>query len=71
MRHHKTYMYINVQQNQVNRSIITVLTILLAKNCKLHKFATTSSNIEKNRLIETCVIVTRTCISFFKAKLGY
>ena len=41
MRHRKTYMYyINLQQNWVNRSVITVHTNLFAKNRKLHKFAT-------------------------------
>ena len=36
-------MYINFQQNRVNRSVITVHTNVFAKNCKLHKFATTNS----------------------------
>ena len=40
MHHHKMYMYINFQQNRVNRSVITLHTNLFAKNCKLHKFAT-------------------------------
>ena len=39
MRHRKTYMYVNFQQNPVNRSVKTVLTNLFAKNCKLRKFA--------------------------------
>ena len=43
MHHHKTYMYINFQQNRVNRSVITVYTKLFAKNRKLHKVATTNS----------------------------
>ena len=35
MHHHKTYMYINFQQNRANRSVITVHTNLFAKiaNC--------------------------------------
>ena len=42
MRHSKTYMYINFQQNRVNRSVIIVVhTNLFTKNRKLHKFATT------------------------------
>ena len=41
-------MYINFKQNWVNRSVITVHTNLFAKNRKLHKFATTNSNFEKN-----------------------
>ena len=47
MHHHKTYMHINFQQNQVCRSVKTVHTNLFAKKCKLHKFATTNSNFEK------------------------
>ena len=43
MHHHKTYIYINFQQNRVNRSVITVYTKLFAKNRKLHKVATTNS----------------------------
>ena len=42
MHHHKTYRYINFQQNRVNRSVITVHTNVFAKNRKLHKFATTN-----------------------------
>ena len=47
MHLHKAYMYIDFQQNRVCRSVKTVLTNLFAKNCKLHKFATTNSNFEK------------------------
>ena len=37
-------MYINFQQNRVNRSVdITVHTNIFAKNRELHKFATTNS----------------------------
>ena len=43
MHHHKT----NFQQNWVFRSVKTVHTNLFAKNCKLHKFVTISSNFEK------------------------
>ena len=31
MHHHKTYMYINFQQNRINRSVITVHTNLFRK----------------------------------------
>ena len=31
MHHQKTYMYINFQQNRINRSVIAVHTILFAK----------------------------------------
>ena len=44
MHHHKTYMYINFQQNRVITSVITVHTNVFAKNRKLHKFATINSN---------------------------
>ena len=47
MRHRKTYLYINLQQNRVNRSVITVHTNLLGKNRKLHKIATTNGNFLK------------------------
>ena len=40
-------MYINFEQTRVGRSVKTVHTNLLAKNGKLHKFATTNSNFEK------------------------
>ena len=41
----------------------------LEKTCKLYKFATTNSIFLKNRLIQTCIIVKRTCISIF-SKIG-
>ena len=44
LHHHTTYMYINFQQNRVRRSVKTVHTNLFAKNCNLHKFATTNRN---------------------------
>ena len=47
MHHRKTYIYINFQQNRVGRSIKIVHTNLFAKNCILHKFATTNSNFAK------------------------
>ena len=45
-----TYMYmcINFQQTRVSRSVQTVRINIFANNSKLHKFATTSSNFEKN-----------------------
>ena len=41
-RHRKTYVYVNFQQNRVNRSVKTVHTNLFAKKWKLHKFTTCS-----------------------------
>ena len=49
MHHHRTYMHINFQQNRVNRSVKTVHTNLFVQYRKLHKFATTNSNFEKNQ----------------------
>ena len=40
-------MYFNFQQKQVSRSVKTVHTNIFANNRKLHKFATTNSNIFK------------------------
>ena len=48
MRDRKKYMYINFHQNRVCRSVKTVRTNLFAQYGKLHKFATTNSNFEKN-----------------------
>ena len=50
MHHRETYMYINVQQNRVSRSVKTVHTNLFAKICKLHKFVTCNQNFEKSRI---------------------
>ena len=50
MRDRKMYMYINFHQNRVCRSVKTVRTNLFAQYGKLHKFATTNSNFEKNQL---------------------
>ena len=68
MRHRKTHMYINLQQNRVNRPVITVHTNLFAKNRKLHKCATTNNNFKKIDS-QTCIIVKRTCMSIF-SKIG-
>ena len=46
MLHRITYMFIKFQQNRV--IVKSVRTNILAKNPKLHKFATTNSNLEKN-----------------------
>ena len=57
MHHRITYMYLNIQQIRVSRSVKTVHTNIFANNCKLHKFATTNSNFEKKRIFKTCIIV--------------
>ena len=63
MHHRIKYMYINFQQYRVSRSVKTMGTNIFAKNCKLHKFATTYSIFFLNRLLKTCIIIKRTCIS--------
>ena len=40
-------MYINLHQTLVSRSVQTVHTNIFPKNRKLHKFATTNSNLKK------------------------
>ena len=40
-------MYINFQQTRVSRSVQTVHTNTFANNRKVHKFATTNSNLKK------------------------
>ena len=47
MHHCIPYMYINFQQNRVSISVKAVLTNLLAKIRKLHKFAITNRYLEK------------------------
>ena len=45
-------MYIDFQQNRVCRSVKPVHTNLFAQYRKLHKFATTNSNLKKTILID-------------------
>ena len=72
MHHHKTYMYINFQQNLVKTQVVTVLTNLFAKKRKLHKFCNYQKYFWKNPRFQTCIIVERTCISIFnKIRLIY
>ena len=54
-------MYINFQQNRINRSVITVHTNVFRKNCKLYKFATTNSNVltRCTRSVRVVFFVTR------------
>ena len=62
---HKTYMYINFQQNRVCRSVKNVHTNVFTK--KIASFINLQLPIEffLNRLFQTCVIVKRTCMSIF------
>ena len=69
MHHHKTYMYINFQQNRIKTQVITVLTSIFAKNRKLHKFATTSNHFFKIDSFRQASSEKRTCISIF-SKIG-
>ena len=64
MHDHKSYMYINFQQNRIKTQVMTVHTSLFAKKRKLHTFATTNNNFF-NRLFQTGIILKRTCISIF------
>ena len=48
MHYRTTYMHSNFQQNRVSRSVKTVHTNLLAKQRKLHIFATCNSNLENH-----------------------
>ena len=66
MHHGISYIYINFQQNRVSRLVKTVHITLFAKNHKLHKFATTNSNLFKNRAIQTCIIVKRVYIYIYE-----
>ena len=50
MHHRTTCMHSDFQQNRASRSVKTVYTNLLAKQSKLHKFATCKLNFEKSRL---------------------
>ena len=68
MHHHKTYMYINFQQNRVKTQVMTVLTSLFAKNASCINLQLRII-IFKNRLFQTCIIVKRTCTSIF-SKIG-
>ena len=51
-----TYMYINFQQTRLSRSVQTVHTNIFAINRNLHKFATTSSNFEKNDYLDIIIV---------------
>ena len=61
MHHHKTYMYINFQQNRVKTQVMTVLTSLFAKKIASCINLQLQIIIFKNRLFQTCIIVKRTC----------
>ena len=59
-----TYMYVNFQQTRVSRSVQTVHTNIFANNRKLHKFATTNSNFEKNDYLDMHHRITYMYINF-------
>ena len=69
MHHHKTYLFINFQQNRV----------CIDQSKRARKFICKKNAscinlqlpivIYKNRLFKTCIIIKRTCISIF-SKLG-
>ena len=68
MHHHKTYMYINFQQNQVKTQVMIVHTSLFAKIASCINLQLPII-IFQNRLFQTCIIVKRTCMSIF-SKIG-
>ena len=65
MHHHITYMNINFQQNQANRSVTTVHTNVFAKKIASCMNLQLPIKVFKNRIFQTCIIVKRTCISIF------
>ena len=68
MHHHKTYMYINFQQNQIKTQVMIVHTSLFAKIASWTNLQLPII-IFQNRLFQTCIIVKRTCMSIF-SKIG-
>ena len=71
MHHFVTYMYINFQQNWVSiDQSKTVRTNIVAKNCKLYKIATIPIVFFFNQVLQTSIIIKRTCISIF-SKIGF
>ena len=54
IHHHKTYMYINFQQNWANRSVITVHTNVFAKKSQV------AIRISENYAFRTCTTPLRT-----------
>ena len=70
MGHRIPYMYINFQQNQVSRSLKTVHTNIFANNRKLHKIATTNSNIEKMIISEMHHRITYVYINFQQIRVN-
>ena len=64
-------MYIDFQQNRVCRSVKTVHTNLFAQYRKLHKFATTNNNFEKNILLNMYHHKTYMYINFQKIGLKH
>ena len=68
MHHHKTYMYVNFQQNHVKTQVMIVHTSLFAKIASCINLQLPII-IFQNRLFQTCIIVKRTCMSIF-SKIG-
>ena len=58
MHHHKTYMYVNFQQNRVNRSVITANTNVFAKKLKLHK-RWTDERTDRRRVRQQSVVFSK------------
>ena len=69
--HHKTYMYINFQQNRANRSVITVHANVFAQKIANCINLQLPIAIFKNRSFQTCLIEKRSLHVYqFSAKSG-
>ena len=68
MHHHKTYMYINFQQNRVKTRHDRAYKFIRKKIASCINLQLPII-IFKNRLFQTCIIVKRTCSSIF-SKIG-
>ena len=63
------YMYISFQQTRVSKSVQTVHTNIFANNRKLHKFATTNSNLKKMMISDMHHRITHMYIDFQQIEL--
>ena len=70
MHHRITYMHINFQQNCVIGSVKTVLTNIFTKKMQVAYICNYTNNIFFNQLLQTCIIIKRTCISIF-SNIGF
>ena len=69
MQHHKTYMYINFQKNQVKTQVMTTCTQIYSQKIASCISLQLLIIIFQHRLFQTCIIVKCNCISIF-SKIG-